>query len=74
MPTERDPTGYWPSKYKYDFYIRGTAYGLEPGTGVGFATRRGTIRASSPRPYAARRCYQRITYAIPIDPCRHYNR
>jgi len=20
MPTERDPTGYWPSKYKYDFY------------------------------------------------------
>ena len=25
-----DPTGYWPSKYKYDFYIRGTAYGLEP--------------------------------------------
>ena len=59
------------SNYKYDFVH--SRYGVRVGTVRGwFATRRGTTRASSPRPYAARRCYQRITYAIPIDPCRHY--
>jgi hypothetical protein len=30
MPTGPNGVLAWPSKYKYDFYIRGTAYGLEP--------------------------------------------
>jgi hypothetical protein len=75
MPTDPTGTAYAELSTSTTFYIRGTAYGLEPyGARGWFATRRGTTRASSPRPYAARRCYQRITYAIPIDPCRHYSR